>query len=144
MTDFNYGVYHNDTLNNAIDKCRDGIAERKQLIKDFTKILNNPKGYSKKKLDGLAYRVENAKCLIKILGEEIIEIQEELAKREAEVYGFLDLSRPLAKIREANEEIEADENLTECEKDKMLFFNAFEYKERCGRIKELRSIQGRL
>jgi len=77
----NYSVYNNDTLNNAVDRCRNDIAERKQLIKDFTKILDSPRGYSKKKLDGLAYRVEGAKCLIKILSEEIKELQEELGKR---------------------------------------------------------------
>ena len=81
MTDFNYSEYDNDTLSNAIARCEKDIKEKKQLIKDFSKILNRPKGYSKKKIDGLACRIDGSYSVIKILKQEIAECQEELARR---------------------------------------------------------------
>lgn len=81
MTDFNYGQYDSETLTNAVARCEKDIKEKKQLIKDFSKILNRPKGYSNKKLDALESRIEGAYSVIKILEQEIAECQAELATR---------------------------------------------------------------
>ena len=77
----NYENHSNDTLIYAIDRAEKDIAKYRQLIKDFGKILDRPRGYSKKKLDGMACRISGASGLIKVLKQEIAECQEELAKR---------------------------------------------------------------
>lgn len=81
MSDFNYSEYDSETLQNAIANCEKDIKAKKQLIKDFGKIIKRPRGYSKKKLDGLAYRIDGALTVIKILKQEIAECQAELASR---------------------------------------------------------------
>lgn len=81
MTDFDYSEYDSQTLQNAISNCQKDIKKRQQLIKDFSKILNRPRGYSKKKLDGLAYRIDGASAGIKMLEQEIDECRAELERR---------------------------------------------------------------
>ena len=143
MTDFNYSEYGNDTLNYAIEAARKNIAEYKSTIKSLNKKLDAPRGYSKKKLELFEYKINSAERMIVSLTQEITECQEELAVRERLIYEHLDCGRSLGEIDAANDEIEADKNLTSKEKSEMLWANQLERGARCELIAQLRSIQGR-
>ena len=144
MTDFNYSEFANETLYYAIDEARDNIKEYKQSIKSLNKKLNAPKGYSKKKLELFEYRIVVAERMIASLTKEIIECQEELAKREVEVYFKLDsMGRSLQQIDDDSEEINADPSISSEEKSEMLWANQVEKAKRCELIAQLRSVQGR-
>jgi len=144
MTDFNYSEFANETLYYAIDEARDNIKEYKQSIKSLNKKLNAPRGYSKKKLELFEYRIVVAERMITSLTKEIIECQEELAKREVEVYFKLDsMGRSLQQIDDDSEEINADPSISSEEKSEMLWANQVEKAKRCELIAQLRSVQGR-
>lgn len=145
MTDFkfNYSEFANETLYYAIDEARENIKEYKQSIKSLNKKLNAPRGYSKKKLELFEYRIVVAERMIISLTAEITDCQEELKKREVEIYAHLDCSRSLGEIDAANDEINADPNLSQKDKAEMLWANQVEKGARCEIIAQLKSVQGR-
>jgi chromosome segregation ATPase len=144
MTDFNYSEYANETLYYAIDEARANIKEYKQSMKSLNKKLNAPRGYSKKKIEVFEYRYLTAEKMIASLTKEIIECQEELAKREVEVYAQLDsMGRSLQQIDDDSEEINADPSILSESKSEMLWANQVEKARRCELIAQLRSVQGR-
>jgi hypothetical protein len=113
-------------------------------MKSLNKKLNAPKGYSKKKIEVFEYRYLTAERMISSLTKEIIECQEELAKREAEVYFQLDsMGRSLQQINDDSEEINADPTIPSESKSEMLWANQVEKAKRCELIAQLRSVQGR-
>jgi chromosome segregation ATPase len=142
--DFDYSDYANETLYYAIDAARANIKEYKQSMKSLNKKLNAPKGYSKKKIEVFEYRYLTAERMITSLTKEIIECQEELAKREAEVYFQLDsMGRSLQQLNDDSEEINADPTIPSESKSEMLWANQVEKAKRCELIAQLRSVQGR-
>jgi hypothetical protein len=79
--EFDYSIYPDETLLNAIKNCQDEIRETKSRCRGYLKRLKKPRGYSALKLDYYSTYILHSITMLKHLEQEIAECQEELAKR---------------------------------------------------------------
>jgi hypothetical protein len=80
---FNYDEYDIQTLENAIKSCKREISSRKYKIKRFTKALNNPRGYSRIKLNNYSSEIKSSRAVIEVMEKEINDCLNEIKRKSS-------------------------------------------------------------
>jgi|TARA_R100001443_G_scaffold98645_1_gene105696 hypothetical protein len=82
INEFDYGAHSKEVIESVIADCKLDIKNKQSRIKDFTRILERPRGYKKAKLEALANSITSLFRIISMLEIEISECQAELKLRE--------------------------------------------------------------